>query len=1035
MRRSWWGLALVVSFVAPLGRGQTISDGKTTVTIDPMGVIVTPPVNGLTATYGPRIRLDPRMTERFGVGFSTVNGRMEAVGGAGKFGPSGRTLVKYVSSSFTGTTATTIGKAGDLEIQHDFSFDAPTGALVVTVVLRNTGTTRMDMIFYSREWSGPNVAGGTFPGDWVNELPKLGSDVWRMSWMPNNILPGREQGCVFTLEPAPQDGSSRSGNADDVPLQRWKGGSWPNGVDYGTCWGIAFTDFDHDGFIDVYSNASRKLWQDLGGTDWSIAADLTSEYPNTFEYGSGWADYDNDQLPDMGSEPRGGCMALLHNLGAADFDNVGDDPTIVDTQPCNAESETIAVADVDGDGNLDWFLPTYPGWMGSSGNWFLYNLGPDAAGIYKFHEASATAGLDNPPFPVNRPEGAEFCDYDNDGDVDLYSNNTIYRNLSSPGTPLFESMTETGSGVIFSDILDEGARFIDYDMDGDMDLCIAFCDGNKGVRMFENKGDGTFVVQPKGLFDSPASGLCLGLSTADWDNDGDVDVTTSEVFRRNQWMETRLRHFTVATHSIPANHITDAVPSWGDFDHDGDLDSALGNWGEKGRLYENYLYGASTPEDLRRYVRVKVVRDSPDFDDGLETEYGATVTVRPIGITNDVYKRTGIVSCSGGYLNQNEYTLHFALPADPDPADPEKDLTFNVSVDFTGDDATGIVRVDKHVNPVLSDLNLARLQNREIVVYRSGRVRIDGCDFLPGYPMNPLVTTTNGLVMPTISTQAAPPAPVPGADWFVGTEISTVGAPSALRIEELIIDGKLDAAVDCSGFPANFFVWDVTDPTAPTLAQGGIATVFKRISNIRGFIGVDTTLQPDRVYRIVCRVLEQRPTPITAPVANGALVTNGGLSFQDSTPCTGAGAAAAILDPSNVYLAVRFRPEPPGAWADLGHALPGTYGDPSLSGTGALRTGDPTTVDLSNALENAPAWLIAGYEVDCPPMFKGVVIPSFDIILVGLTTDAGGQYSYIDVWPDDIAPGATFYFQMLVWDGGAPQGFAFSNALAATAAF
>ncbi len=1033
MRCLHWIGVLSAMFAAPSLFGQTIGNGQYSVTLDRMGLITKPPADGLTATYGPRVKFLPGMAEMYGLGFDTPSGRVQAVGTSKYPDFARRTPVQFVSSSFTSNSATFVGKVGDLEVEHVVVFDDATPCLVIGVLLHNTGTTPINMVMYTREWQGNAVAGGTFPPDWEADLPKAPKSVWRLCWMPNNILPGETQGCVIALDP---ELSGLGPAVVDLPLQRWVNGTWPAGVDYGTCWGIAFTDFDHDGFIDVYSNASRNLWQDLGGTDWKIAANLGSYYPSNFEYGSAWADYDDDQLPDFGSEPRGGAMALLHNLGNAVFDNVGNDPAIVDVQPTNASSETLSIADVDGDGDLDWFLPTYPPELGSSGNWFLENEGLDSAsGNYTFHEASAEAGVDNPPYPgVNRPEGAEFCDYDYDGDLDLYSNNTIYRNISTPGTPLFEAMKEGGSGVVFSSVLDEGAKFLDYDMDGDMDLVIAFCDFNRGVRMFENNGDGTFTVQPKNLFDSATTGLCLGLSCADWDNDGDVDVTTSEVFRRNRWQEDAARHYTVATHSIPANHITDAVPAWGDFDKDGDLDSALGNWGEKGRLYENYTYNASTPEEARRYVRVRVVRDSPNFDDGLESEYGAQVTVRPLN-TADLYRRVRIVSTSGGYLNQDEYVLHFAMPADPDPGNPEVDVKFSVSVDFKGTSSQDFLRVDRHTNPVLGDINLAHVQNREIVVYRSGRVKMDGCDFPTAYPANPLVTTTSGLVLPMIDVMAPPVSPTPGLDWFVGTEISTANAIEPLRLEELIVDGKIDVAVDCGGgVRGNFFVWDVTDPSNPVLAAGGIDELFQR-RNFRHFKAIDVTLEPGRIYRVVCRVKEFRGTPISAPVTDGSIVTNGGLFFQDATPCSGAGAVAAALDPTSVYLAVRFRPEPAGAWADLGEALAGTYGDPVLVGTGTLRAGDPTSLTVTNCLENTPIFMIVGYDQECLQMFKGVVVPAFDIILTDQQTDGSGAFSFSDEWPDDIPGGSAFYFQMLIYDLGAAQRFAFSNALVGTAPF
>src|SRR5688572_4898092 len=430
MRRSHWSVVLAAVLLAPSlassSNGQSISNGTYSVSLDQMGLVTDPPAQGLTSTYGPRIALAKGVTEWYGVGYDTPTGRVMAVGQGTTPDYAGRTPVQFVSAKINRKGAVFVGKVGDLEIEHSFSFCDVTQCLILGVSLRNTGTTPMNMVMYSREWQGLGLPSGTFPPEWHGDLPPAPPNVWRLAWMPNNILPGRTQGTVLALDPQ----LFQPPVAIDVPLTLWTNSTWPSGVDFGTCWGIAFTDFDHDSFIDVYSNASRDLWQNFAGADWGIANNLNSYYPNRFEYGSGWADYDNDQLPDFGSEPRGFCMALLHNEGNAVFDNVGNDPNIVDVQPCNASSETISVADVDGDGNLDWFLPTYPPWIGSSGNWFLYNEGLDTTlGEYTFHEMAVAAGLDNPPFPVNRPEGAEFRDYDYDGDVDLYSNNTIYRNL------------------------------------------------------------------------------------------------------------------------------------------------------------------------------------------------------------------------------------------------------------------------------------------------------------------------------------------------------------------------------------------------------------------------------------------------------------------------------------------------------------------------------------------------------------------------------------------------------------------------------
>ena len=1010
-------------------QGGTISNGSYSVRLDRMGLIVGPPADGLCATYGPRHELERGAIEWYGVSFDTVGGHVSAVGEGPARDYASRTPVQYVSDKFTGKDGTTLARIGPLEIEHTFSFCSTTNCLVIGVTLKNTGPTQIRNILYSREWRHDSLSGGTFPVEWAPGLPDAPADVWRQCWMPNNLMPGRTQGCAIAL--VPPGNSTSGGLVDDVPLVLWTNSTWPTGLNFGNTFGISFGDYDHDGWIDVVNADGEALWRNLDGVDWVKQVDLSQWMTKITRYGCAMADYDDDQLLDICDEPRNSPGAyFLHALGNDVFEEVAADPNIVDVRPL-APAETNSVADIDGDTDLDWFFPVYPDWIGGPGNFFLRNNGPDANGVWTFTEMAVAAGLDNPPLPVNRPEGAEWVDVDHDGDCDLYSNNTIYRNLSTLGAPLFEAMTEDGSGVVFSDILDEGAGYLDYDMDGDMDLCIAFCDTQKGVRMFDNLGDGTFEVQPKSLFDSFNTGLCLGLSHEDWDNDGDVDVTSSEVFRRNQFMETGTRHFTVATHSIPSNHVTDATPAWGDFDLDGDLDSALGNWAEKGRLYDNFTYGADTPASNKRHVRIRVMRDSDEFDDGLESEFGAQVTVIPIDHPTDTFKRSKVVSTSGGYLNQNEYVLHFALPADPDPA-ADEDAHFRVLVDFKGIAAQGTVRVDRHVNPVLGDIDLAELENREITIFRSGRVIIDECDFVPALPLQPLATVNGGLVLAGIDTPITPVTPAPASDWFVGLEIDTSLATAPKRIEELVIDGKLLPTVDCNGTFANVFAWDVTDPAAPVLVPGGLRGYPIRPRNDRNYYFTDLTLEPGRVYRIAARVATLRATAVAAPIIDDVFTTNGGLSFSDTTPCTGAAIAAAVVDPSALYMTVRFRDEPTGAFADLGHSLAGANGAPLLTMTGDMRPGSLVTADIDQAYPNAPLFFVIGLTATCLPFADGILVPALDFVLSGLATDANGHASLSDCVGDDVAPGASFFLQAVILDPGAPDGLAFTKCVAGT---
>ncbi len=900
-------LLIVIATLTPFDRthGDVLTQGTLSVEINELGLITGAPGGSIVTIDGNKFTLEDDIAEWFGIMFQRAGVDTTASGsGAVLDWDANRSAVTVVSFEATDETAIAVCEVAGLELRSEFFFDA--GDLICTVTLSNLTLDVISNVMYSREWlaTPSDPIYWTFPYDLPSTPAAAG--VARRLWMTDDIPPGSAKSLTFSYERDLQIASG--GPSVDVPLSLWTNADFPSGLNYGSTNGVSFGDYDADGRPDVFACSAATLWRNIDGETWELVADLDSVLPFTARrYGSSFGDYDNDGLPDIGTEPRDGwggdeCFHLLRNLGGETFVDVAIDSAIIDLQPCNADAESICWGDVDCDHDLDMFLPVYPPWaFGGPGNFFLENNGPAGpAGAYTFSETSAAAGVDNPPGTA-RSEGAQFVDLDSDGDMELYCNGTLYQNQSSPGSPLFGAMTQAASGILFSTQLEEGCLFADYDLDGDFDFSIVYT--GPGVRIYLNQGDGTFSMQPVSTVAGYLTGLDLGMSAEDWDNDGDMDFTTRQVFRKNQLMETGELSFTVASHSIPSGHITSATPAWADWDRDGDLDCALGNWLSTGRFYENTLYDGTEPLSERRYIRVRCLDDTMD-PAGLETAYATTVEVA-IRNTDSTHRFKKFVSSSGGYLNQNEYTLHFALPADPAPGDDADDVNLDIIADFPNLPVDGYYRVDRHVNPALGNIDVADLAEREVVIYRSGRVSIDGVEFLPtGYEAPLLITAAGGLEQP--STSAALAAPVDTAGPFrAGLAFDTFGASERVRIREILIDGLLQEPSFCFGELSNVELWDITDPSESTLVR---SLAIPPAGNHRSVFPSDILLAVDREYRLIAKLSESRATTVSAPIAHPNLTVLGGVAYYDSTGCTGDEHATAVVDPTTISASIRFAP-------------------------------------------------------------------------------------------------------------------------------
>ncbi len=177
-------------------------------------------------------------------------------------------------------------------------------------------------------------------------------------------------------------------------------------------------------------------------------------------------------------------------------------------------------ADYDGDGDLD-ILVLRGAWLGERGRHPNSLLRNDGGG--RFSDVTFAAGLAEVHYPT---QTADWADFDNDGDLDLYIGNEHTERLAAPS----QLFSNNGDGT-FTDIApaagvtnDRWAKGVSWgDFDGDRlpDLYVSNYRGAN--RLYRNDGDGTFTdVAPSLGVTGPE--VSFPVWFWDYDNDGVLDI-------------------------------------------------------------------------------------------------------------------------------------------------------------------------------------------------------------------------------------------------------------------------------------------------------------------------------------------------------------------------------------------------------------------------------------------------------------------------------------------------------------------------------
>ncbi len=397
--------------------------------------------------------------------------------------------------------------------------------------------------------------------------------------------------------------------------------------------GVIFDDFNNDGYADLITStwdpcSSMKLYLNNGVNGFK---DITENSNLSSQLGGLniiSTDYNNDGYLDI-YVLRGGWLmkegeminSLLKNNGDMTFTDVTKDVNLADFA---YPSQSASWGDYDNDGDLDLFICNesykdeneniiYPSQLFNNNN-------------NKFIDVSKQAGILNDRYC----KSSDWGDYNNDGWIDLFisnfgDKNRLYVNL---GNGLFEDKARN-IGVT-DPVYSFTSWFWDYDNDGDLDIFssgyefgiiksiesfMGKVDSNHSLKLYENNGQGIYIdnTQNSGLLKVHST---MGANFADVNNDGYDDFylgtgypAFDALIPNAFYFNKEGLSFVDKTHIYGLGHIQKGHGvAFADYDLDGDLDI----FEQMGGFYlsdgfTNILYQNSN--SINNWIGIKLIGD------------------------------------------------------------------------------------------------------------------------------------------------------------------------------------------------------------------------------------------------------------------------------------------------------------------------------------------------------------------------------------------------------------------------------------------
>jgi len=417
--------------------------------------------------------------------------------------------------------------------------------------------------------------------------------------------------------------------------------------------GVTWIDFDGDGDDDIFVtngydvSASTAIPQ--GNRLYENVGGRFVRMRNRlsedagFSSGCAWADFDNDGRIDVFVPNQRNQRNFLYR-------NLGDGrfELLSEASPSPDEGLSFSATwgDIDADGLIDLFVSN-GGLSGRQANFLYRNRGNG-------HFSRVTVG------PVVEDEfqsgGATFVDYDLDGDIDIYVPGEKIRMYRNDGTGEFDVDETVAFAVDGQTDMSLTGAWADFDNDGDFDLIQTFLGAAR--RLYVNEGQGRFRRMD---LETPThdGSYALQLVWADLNNDGFDDLVVANwgappqvYMSRGAGRMERKMLGELGTRDWFASCVAAA-----DYDGDGDIDLLAANWpNSPGAGEENLLYRNEGPVGHWLGVRLEGSRSN-------RSAIGARVSAE-IGSGSTKRTLTREVRSQDGWRCQSSLTVHFGLGSD-----------------------------------------------------------------------------------------------------------------------------------------------------------------------------------------------------------------------------------------------------------------------------------------------------------------------------------------------------------------------------------